>query len=119
MIQADVGSNDVLADEEQVGVVRFAQFITSVVAKRKLPASATKITPRVVINGGTDAGGAQLKVRRWTDNHSNLPLHNITDHTGHVGYRSIWSRGHSSHAEEGRGCRWSSVCTGTGYQGYG
>ena len=105
MIQADVGSKDVLPDEEQVGVVRFAEFITSVVAKRKLPASATKNTQRVVINGGTDAGGAELKVRRWTDNHSNLPLRNITDHTGHVGHRSIWSRGQSSHAEAGRGFR--------------
>ena len=39
-------SND---DHVEVEVVRFAEFINDVVAKRKLPTSAQVITPRVVI----------------------------------------------------------------------
>ena len=39
-----VSNNDV-----EVEVVRFAEFINEVVAKRKLPTSAQVITPRVVI----------------------------------------------------------------------
>ena len=40
--------------------MRFAKFITEVVAKRKLPVSAQVITPRVVIKA--DIEGAELKV---------------------------------------------------------
>jgi hypothetical protein len=49
---------------EEVEVVRFAQFITEVVAKRKLPVSAQVITQNVVIKA--DIEGAELKVRRRT-----------------------------------------------------
>ena len=45
---------------EEVEVVRFAKFITEVVAKRKLPVSAQVVTPRVVIKA--DIEGAELKV---------------------------------------------------------
>ena len=46
---------------EEVDVMRFAKFITDVVAKRKLPTSSHVITPRVVIKA--DIEGAELKVR--------------------------------------------------------
>ena len=45
---------------EEVEVVRFAKYITDVVAKRKLPVSAQVIKPRVVIK--VDIEGAELKV---------------------------------------------------------
>ena len=47
-------------DVVEVNVVRFATFITDVVAKRKLPTSAGVLTPRVVIKA--DIEGAELKV---------------------------------------------------------
>ena len=54
---------------EEVEVVRFAKYITEVVAKRTLPLSAQVITPRVVIKA--DIEGAELKVRiTSTDNKS-------------------------------------------------
>ena len=48
------------ADVVEVDVVRFATFITDVVAKRKLPTSAGVLVPRVVIKA--DIEGAELKV---------------------------------------------------------
>ena len=45
---------------EEVKVMRFAKFITDVVATRKMPVSAKVITPRVVIKA--DIEGAELKV---------------------------------------------------------
>jgi len=45
---------------EEVDVIRFAKFITDVVAKRKLPVSAKVETPRVVIKA--DIEGAELKI---------------------------------------------------------
>jgi len=45
---------------EEVEVMRFARFITDVVAKRKLPVSAGVVTPRVVIKA--DIEGAELKI---------------------------------------------------------
>jgi len=45
---------------EEVEVMRFARFITDVVAKRKLPISAEVVTPRVVIKA--DIEGAELKI---------------------------------------------------------
>ena len=45
---------------EEVKVMRFAKFITDVVAKRKLPVSAKVVTPKVVIKA--DIEGAELKV---------------------------------------------------------
>jgi len=45
---------------EEVEVMRFAKFITDVVAKRKLPVSAQVVTPRVVIKA--DIEGAELKI---------------------------------------------------------
>ena len=47
-------------DVVEVNVVRFATFITDVVAKRKLPTSAGVLVPRVVIKA--DLEGAELKV---------------------------------------------------------
>ena len=41
--------HDTNIDVEEVDVVRFAKFITDVVAKRKLPVSAQVVKPRVVI----------------------------------------------------------------------
>jgi len=45
---------------EEVKVMRFAKFITDVVAKRKLPVSAKVVTPKVVIKA--DIEGAELKI---------------------------------------------------------
>ena len=45
---------------EEVEVVRFAKYITDVVAKHKQPVSAEVIKPRVVIKA--DIEGAELKV---------------------------------------------------------
>jgi len=45
---------------EEVEVMRFAKFVTDVVAKRKLPISAKVVTPRVVIKA--DIEGAELKI---------------------------------------------------------
>jgi len=58
---------------EEVEVVRFAKFITDVVAKRKLPTSAQVITPRVVIKA--DIEGAELKI---------IPDMLVTGAFGHV-----------------------------------
>eukprot|EP00090_Calanus_glacialis_P046705 TRINITY_DN9293_c0_g1_i3.p1 TRINITY_DN9293_c0_g1~~TRINITY_DN9293_c0_g1_i3.p1 ORF type:complete len:408 (+),score=106.02 TRINITY_DN9293_c0_g1_i3:68-1291(+) len=58
---------------EEVEVVRFAKFITNVVAKRKLPVSAQVITPRVVIKA--DIEGAELKI---------IPDMLVTGAFGHV-----------------------------------
>ena len=46
---------------EEVEVIRFATFLTEVVAKRKLPRSASIIEPKVVVK--SDIEGAELKVR--------------------------------------------------------
>ena len=45
---------------EEVSVIRFAKFLTEVVATRKLPVSAQVTRPRVVIKA--DIEGAELKV---------------------------------------------------------
>eukprot|EP00092_Neocalanus_flemingeri_P019654 GFUD01021286.1.p1 GENE.GFUD01021286.1~~GFUD01021286.1.p1 ORF type:complete len:405 (+),score=120.99 GFUD01021286.1:93-1307(+) len=58
---------------EEVEVVRFAKFITDVVAKRCLPVSAQVITPRVVIKA--DIEGAELKI---------IPDMLVTGAFGHV-----------------------------------
>eukprot|EP00092_Neocalanus_flemingeri_P017548 GFUD01018986.1.p1 GENE.GFUD01018986.1~~GFUD01018986.1.p1 ORF type:complete len:402 (-),score=98.09 GFUD01018986.1:115-1320(-) len=47
-------------ETEEVEVIRFATFITDIVAKRKLPTSAKVTTPRVVIK--SDIEGAELKI---------------------------------------------------------
>ena len=66
---------------EEVEVVRFAKFITEVVAKRKLPVSAQVITPRVVIKA--DIEGAELKVRMRTSlyHHSNFSPSIVPDYS--------------------------------------
>ena len=56
-------------DVDIVEVVRFAKFVTEVVAKRKLPVSARVREPRVVIK--CDIEGGELKVREGTT----LPIH--------------------------------------------
>jgi len=58
---------------EEVDVMRFAKFITDVVAKRKLPTSSHVITPRVVIKA--DIEGAELKI---------IPDMIVTGAFGHV-----------------------------------
>merc|ERR1711892_271109 len=58
---------------EEVEVVRFAKFITDVVAKRELPVSAQVIKPRVVIKA--DIEGAELKI---------IPDMLVTGALGHV-----------------------------------
>jgi len=45
---------------EEVEVIRFATFLTEVVAKRKLPRSASIIEPKVVVK--SDIEGAELKI---------------------------------------------------------
>ena len=45
---------------EEVEVMRFAKFVTDVVATRKLPVSAMVLKPQVVIKA--DIEGAELKV---------------------------------------------------------
>ena len=47
---------------EEVEVMRFATFITDVVATRKLPRSAKVKSPKVVVK--CDIEGAELKVDR-------------------------------------------------------
>merc|ERR1711892_430362 len=58
---------------EDVELVRFAKFITDVVAKRKLPVSAQVVKPRVVIKA--DIEGAELKI---------IPDMLVTGALGHV-----------------------------------
>ena len=90
-------------DVEEVEVVRFAKFITEVVAKRKLPVSAQVITPRVVIKA--DIEGAELKVmiRKSLYQNSNFSPPIVSDYSRHVGDRSFWSRGQPAHGVAWRG----------------
>merc|ERR1711970_1668529 len=58
---ADIGHKDIDAEENKSETVRIAKYITTVVARRKLPESSTTTTPRValLLGGSLDT---QLKV---------------------------------------------------------
>jgi len=58
---ADIGHKDTDAEKDNSEVVRIAKYITTVVARRNLPDSATTTTPRVaLLLGGSSS--TQLKV---------------------------------------------------------
>merc|ERR1712168_571165 len=73
---------------ETVQVVRFAKFITDVVAKRKLPTSAGVTTPRVVIKA--DIEGAELKI---------IPDMVVTGALGHVDNLHMEWHGNASYRQ--------------------
>merc|ERR1711997_525560 len=73
---------------ETVQVVRFAKFITDVVAKRKLPTSAGVTTPRVVIKA--DIEGAELKI---------IPDMVVTGAFGHVDNLHMEWHGNASYRQ--------------------
>jgi len=74
---------------ETVEVVRFAKFITDVVATRKLPTSAGVTTPRVVIKA--DIEGAELKI---------IPDMVVTGAFGHVDNLHMEWHGNASYRDE-------------------
>merc|ERR1719430_1903254 len=86
---ADIGHKDIDDEENKSEVVRIAKYITTVVARRKLPESTTTTAPRValLLGGSLDT---QMKV---------IPDLVVSGSLGHVDTLLVEGRGDEEHRE--------------------